>query len=753
MGKLNNKVAIVTGASRGIGQAIAELFAKEGARVICTARTLHEGDHKLLPGSLESTVAGIKKAGGEAAAVTCDVSSEAECEKLFAETHRIYGPADVLVNNAALTYFIPVKDYETRKWMRSFSINLHAPFILSKLALQDMVPRKSGAILNISSAAAVGPGRGPYKGDAIIRGAVCYGAEKAAMERMTQGLAEEVYEDSISVTCLSPSVVVPTPGAVHFHLIEGVDDPERRAGRVDGGLCAAAGDRAARQGHRMGDLQSSGAASNTECLKSRAAVSASIARAADTVRSNHAERTRAAAAAETRARRHGAVRPRARRDGADARWRPPRRATSIIRRATASASKASFPPFWSARPTTRAAASTACPGIHGSRFTRATATSASRRMHAGRFASEGIWHMMTDDVPTASTPREWLVEQPWSDGGFGMIGTSYVGGTQHAMALSNPPGLKTLVPVDAVVDAGYFGMRNGGALELRFTNWIFSMAAPEGSRASRDPATRAALEECARNVRRYISNLPIRKGATPLRLAPEYEEWIVHAMSHGENDAYWKQPGFGVTHNVDAYKDIPVYLVGGWYDSWARQTTMSYAALSKNKRGPVRMILGPWIHGSHMMSHARRHRLRRECRDRRPRISPALVRPLAEGNSQRRRERRAGENFRDGRRQRGNRTRRTPSARRRVARRARVAARAHPLHALLLAWRRHLELEAPREASSSTATTTIRAIRCRASAATSPRRWKSCSRARGIRKAARTSGIAPRKSASPRAAT
>ncbi len=220
----------------------------------------------------------------------------------------------------------------------------------------------------------------------------------------------------------------------------------------------------------------------------------------------------------------------------------------------------------------------------------------------GRFKSEGTWHMMIDDVADGFDTAQWLIEQPWSDGGFGMIGTSYVGGTQHAMALGNPPGLKTLVPVDAVVDAGYFGMRYGGAWELRFTNWIFSMAAPEGSRASRDPATREALEECARNIRGFIQKLPIRKGATPLHLAPEYEEWLVFAMSHGENDAYWKQPGLGLTHNIDAYKDVPVYLVGGWYDSWARQTTMSYAALSKNKRSPVRMILGPWIHGSHMMS-------------------------------------------------------------------------------------------------------------------------------------------------------
>jgi len=110
----------------------------------------------------------------------------------------------------------------------------------------------------------------------------------------------------------------------------------------------------------------------------------------------------------------------------------------------------------------------------------------------GRFASEGTWHMMTDDVADGFDTARWLVEQPWSDGGFGMIGTSYVGGTQHAMALANPPGLKALVPVDAVVDAGYFGMRNGGAWEMRFTNWIFSMAAPEGSRASRDQATRSS---------------------------------------------------------------------------------------------------------------------------------------------------------------------------------------------------------------------------------------------------------------------
>ena len=223
MGKLDGKVAIITGASRGIGKAVAELFADEGASVICAARTVGEGDH-ILEGSLTTTVAGIEKAGGKAAVVQVDVSKEESCLKLVAKTKDLFGPADVLVNNAALTYFIPVKDIPVRRWLRSFSVNFHGPFILSQAVLQDMAPRKSGAIVNISSGAAIGPGRGPYP-DASGRGGTLYGSEKAALERFTQGLAEELYEHGISVTCVSPSQVVPTPGTVYHKLVSGMDDP------------------------------------------------------------------------------------------------------------------------------------------------------------------------------------------------------------------------------------------------------------------------------------------------------------------------------------------------------------------------------------------------------------------------------------------------------------------------------------------------------------------------------------------------
>src|SRR5712691_1868710 len=180
MGMLNGKTVLVTGASRGIGAEIARVFAAEGGQVVCAARTLRGGDHPL-DGSLDTTVAAIRAAGGTAHAVASNIAEPAECERLVGAARDIYGPVGVLVNNAALTYYVQVKDYPVNKWMRSWAVNFHAPFVLSQLVLADMIPRRSGAIVNISSGSAIGPGRGPYPDPAPgARGGTCYGAEKAA---------------------------------------------------------------------------------------------------------------------------------------------------------------------------------------------------------------------------------------------------------------------------------------------------------------------------------------------------------------------------------------------------------------------------------------------------------------------------------------------------------------------------------------------------------------------------------------------
>jgi len=225
MGRLDGKVVVVTGASRGIGADVARLFAAEGGRVVCAARTVQEGQHPLA-GSLEQTVGAIREAGGEAHAVGANIAEPPECERLIREARQRYGPIDVLINNAALTYYVPVKDYPVGKWLRSWAVNFQAPFILSQLVLADMVPRRTGAIVNISSGSAIGPGRGPYPDPAVgARGGTCYGAEKAALERFTQGLASEVFQYGVSVTSVAPSQVVPTPGTVYHRLVSGLDDP------------------------------------------------------------------------------------------------------------------------------------------------------------------------------------------------------------------------------------------------------------------------------------------------------------------------------------------------------------------------------------------------------------------------------------------------------------------------------------------------------------------------------------------------
>jgi citronellol/citronellal dehydrogenase len=211
MGKLDGKVIIVTGASRGIGESIAKMFAAEGGKVVCAARTLKEGEHQLA-GSLETTVDAIRIAGGEATAVAANISVPEECEALVKAAHDSYGLVDVLVNNAALMYPVATKDYQVNRWMRTWAVNVHGPFILSQLVLKDMIDRGNGSIVNISSGAATGPGRGPYPG--ATGGSSAYGMQKAALERFTQGLAQEVYQYGISVTAFSPSQFVPTVGSM-----------------------------------------------------------------------------------------------------------------------------------------------------------------------------------------------------------------------------------------------------------------------------------------------------------------------------------------------------------------------------------------------------------------------------------------------------------------------------------------------------------------------------------------------------------
>ncbi len=225
----------------------------------------------------------------------------------------------------------------------------------------------------------------------------------------------------------------------------------------------------------------------------------------------------------------------------------------------------------------------------------------------GRFASEGRWRPIRDDGRDGFDTAAWIAAQSWSDGGLGTVGISYPGGTQHALALASPPALKALVPIDALSDCGLYGMRHHGAFELRFFNWIFNLGfTPTPVRQPGiDAQASEALGRLREQVREYLRGLPLRPGTTPLKFAPDYEAWLVEAMGHGDDDSFWKDMGSSVVDHVAEYKDVPVYLVGGWYDSWALQTAnLNYVELAKSKKGPVRLIMGPWTHGGQPQSYA-----------------------------------------------------------------------------------------------------------------------------------------------------
>lgn len=211
-GVLKGQVAVVTGASRGIGEAIAIRYAMEGAKVVVAARTVDEGEH-YLPGTITDTVARINKAGGEALAVKADLASAEDRHNLISAAEAAFGGVDILVNNAAITYFIPVADFPEKRFRLMMDVQVWAPFELAQLVLPGMRERGRGWILNISSGAAIHPDKASQG-----RGGTVYGMCKAALERFTTGLASEVYDEHIGVNVISPGLVA-TPGVMHHKLI------------------------------------------------------------------------------------------------------------------------------------------------------------------------------------------------------------------------------------------------------------------------------------------------------------------------------------------------------------------------------------------------------------------------------------------------------------------------------------------------------------------------------------------------------
>ena len=211
MGACDGRVALVTGSSRGLGKAIAQRLAREGATVALTARTL-EPDPKYV-GSLLQTRDEITAAGGRAIAVRADLSSNEDRERLFAEVVEAVGAPDILVNNAAVTFLRPLDGFPENRVRLMMELHVVAPLHLSQLTIPTMRERGRGWILNVTSVGGDLPPGPPFSEFDATAGFGVYGTVKAALNRLTKSLAAELYDDGIAVNAAAPTNPVATPGA------------------------------------------------------------------------------------------------------------------------------------------------------------------------------------------------------------------------------------------------------------------------------------------------------------------------------------------------------------------------------------------------------------------------------------------------------------------------------------------------------------------------------------------------------------
>jgi citronellol/citronellal dehydrogenase len=210
-GRCEGKIALVTGASRGLGKAIAQRFAAEGATVAITARTM-DPDPKY-QGSLGQTRDDIVKAGGAAVAVQADLSIADDRERLFAEVVDRVGAPDILVNNAAVTFLRPLDGFPDKRARLMIEMHMVVPLHLTQLAIPAMRERGRGWVLNLTSVGGDLPSGPPFADFDRSAGFGMYGTVKAGMNRLTKSFAAELYDDGIAVNAAAPSNPVATPGA------------------------------------------------------------------------------------------------------------------------------------------------------------------------------------------------------------------------------------------------------------------------------------------------------------------------------------------------------------------------------------------------------------------------------------------------------------------------------------------------------------------------------------------------------------
>ncbi len=219
----------------------------------------------------------------------------------------------------------------------------------------------------------------------------------------------------------------------------------------------------------------------------------------------------------------------------------------------------------------------------------------------GRYDSEGVFTKYLNEGEDGVDTIAWLRAQPWCDGRIGTLGLSYGAHVQSALACLDPPGLGAMFLDSGGFSSAYHGgVRQGGAFELKQLTWArkHALLAPE---TAADPARKAALE--AEDIREWIGRR-WTAGNSPVSAAQEYEDYVLEQWDAEDFSPYWQRLGLYARGWYDRYADVPMVHMSSWYDPYSQTAIDNFLGLRAIKRGPVKLVLGPWTHGQRSASFA-----------------------------------------------------------------------------------------------------------------------------------------------------
>jgi uncharacterized protein len=219
----------------------------------------------------------------------------------------------------------------------------------------------------------------------------------------------------------------------------------------------------------------------------------------------------------------------------------------------------------------------------------------------GRYRSEGKFLKVQPlDGTDGYDAIEWMAKQPYATHVVGMWGTSFAAHMEAGAAQYHPPSLKTLViNMGGMSNAWDHGVRYRGTYEMgRQLTWAWSQLAADAP----NPAVKKLLEQ--EKVEDWYDAQPMRRGLNPLSVSPEYEGWYLDFFEHADYDAFWKDPMMNWSEHYDQTSDIPMLQIGGWYDIFLAGTFENFIGLSKLKKSPQRILVGPWTHHGNERAYA-----------------------------------------------------------------------------------------------------------------------------------------------------